>query len=119
MGVEAKENEVNVNMTVKTLNAVLEYIYTGQVTGETSDYSELLGVADMYELPGLVAQVFNMFKTLDDEDAVHVLIMAGQARIGGIQEPLEKIVNNRDRFLKDKKFKEKMVSYPQLLLQLL
>ena len=75
--VEAQGNKSDVKMTMKALEAMMEFMYCGKVTKMTASHSELLEVADMYELPGLAALVFNKFETLDEVESVaDVLIIA-------------------------------------------
>ena len=75
--VEAQSGQADLKMKVETVEAMLEFIYTGKVTVKATNESELLEAADMYQLPGLVAHVFNQFKTLDSvEKVADILIIA-------------------------------------------
>lgn len=117
---ETKTEMAKMTMKVETLKAMLEFIYSGEVSGDINN-AELLEVADMYELPGLVAICFNSFKTMVSiEDVTDVLIISDRHGLADFKKlAMEKVVEHRERFMKDDKFHEKMTPCPKLLLELL
>jgi len=102
-----------------TVEAMLEYIYTGGVTKKVKNESELVYVADKYELPGLLELCFHKLNEVDESMVIDILILADRHKLEDFKKVLmHRILMNKARFVQMKEFVTKINQTPLLLMEL-
>ena len=102
-----------------TVQAMLEYIYTGEVTMKVKNESELIYVADKYELAGLLELCFHKLSDVEENMVVDILILADRHNLEDFKKvAMQRILMNKSKFVKNKEFVEKINQTPLLLMEL-
>jgi len=115
------EGEVVLDLSRDTMEAMLEYIYSGKVTKDITGNIELIQTANLYQLTGLVDICFQCFK--DDpcvDNVVDVLFLSDRNQLENFKEiVIEKILERKEILLNDETFKEKILPHPGIVKELL
>jgi len=117
---ESSSRELSIEDVQKdTVEAMLEYIYTGEVTKMVKNEAELVYVADKYELPGLLELCFHKLNEVDESMVIDLLILADRHKLEDFKKVLmQRILMNKARFVQMKEFVTKINQTPQLLMEL-
>jgi len=100
-----------------TIDLLLEYLYTGDITKTVENDSELIYVADKYEIRGLLELCFRKLPEVDDKMVVDILIIADRHNLGDFKKvAMQRILKNKAKFLKDKDFVTKINQTPSILM---
>jgi len=102
-----------------TVEAMLEYIYTGELTRKVKNESELIYVADKYALAGLLEICFHNLDEVEENMVVDILILADRHNLEDFKKvAMQRILINKSRFVKMEEFVEKINQTPLLLMEL-
>ena len=103
-----------------TIDAALEFIYTGEITKNVKNVSELIYFADKYDIADLLELSFHKVPGFEDHMVVDILIQADRHGLEYIKnEAIQRILMDKSKFVKDEDFVEKMKQVPHLLLELI
>jgi len=101
------------------IDAFLEYIYTGELTKNVENESELIYIADKYSVPGLLEVCFHRFPEIQEDMVVDILILADRHNLEDFKEAaVQRILANKAKFFSDEDFVNKMKMIPHLLVEL-
>lgn len=101
-----------------TVEALLEYIYTGEITMKVENESELLYIADKYEIAGLLELCFHKLPEVELDMVVDILIMADRHKLEDFKKvAMQRIQMNKAKFRSDDNFVNKMKQIPHLLVE--
>ena len=108
------------DIDVDALEAMIEYIYTDEITKEFEDTASLVYAADKYDLKGLLEICFGKFKAgLDDDQLVEILILSDRHNLPEFKNlAAKRILADKTKFINDKDFQKKMEKHPKLLFEL-
>lgn len=117
---ESTSRELSIEDVRKdTVEAMLEYIYTGEVTKKVKNESELVYVADKYELPGLLELCFHKLNEVEESMVIDILILSDRHKLEDFKKVLiQRILMNKARFVQMKEFVNKINQTPLLLMEL-
>ena len=105
-----------------TVQALVKYIYTGEVTIDMELLPQLVAAADKYQLPGLLDSCLKIFQkpgSACEEIAVDLLIVAEQHNLKDLKRSaIKKISSNKGKLVKSESFKAKLTKFPNLLFEL-
>jgi len=103
-----------------TVELMVEYIYTGNVTKQVEDLSKLVYIGDKYELKGLVEFCLQKFDCdQDDYQLVEMLILADKHSLDKFKNlAMKRIIMDKDKFISDEDFLLKIEKHPKLLIEL-
>jgi len=108
-----------VDVGPKTMAGVLEYMYTGGITSEVENMSELIYIADKYDMEGLLEMCFKKLYEISDDEIGDVLFIAHKHNFAEFKKAIMiRIIMNKSKFVEDQDFMEKLKSVPDLLLEL-
>eukprot|EP00092_Neocalanus_flemingeri_P022630 GFUD01024545.1.p1 GENE.GFUD01024545.1~~GFUD01024545.1.p1 ORF type:complete len:403 (-),score=82.35 GFUD01024545.1:64-1206(-) len=101
-----------------TMDAVLEYIYTGNITKEVDNESEIIYIGDKYDIDGLLKLRFQKLPELEDHMVVDILFVADRHDLEDFKKVImQRIQMNKPKFVKNEYFLEKLRESPDLLLE--
>jgi len=101
------------------VGAMLEYLYTGEVKKKVENESELIYVADKYEIAGLLELCLHKLNEVEEDMVVDILIMADRHNLKDFKKvAMQRILMNKSMFGVDEDFVEKMKQTPHLLVEL-
>eukprot|EP00092_Neocalanus_flemingeri_P028708 GFUD01031169.1.p1 GENE.GFUD01031169.1~~GFUD01031169.1.p1 ORF type:complete len:369 (+),score=110.59 GFUD01031169.1:135-1241(+) len=108
------------DIDVDILEAVIEYIYTDDITKDVEDTAMIVYAADKYELRGLLEICFRKFKDeMEDHQLVDILILSERHNLRDFKDlAMKKIMADKTKFLNEIDFQTKMENHPQLLFEL-
>jgi len=118
---EAKSGEVEIeDMSASTLERLLEFTYTGEVT-DMQDVMELLYAADKYQMSDLVRMCAGHLQgEITPAMAPDILALADRHNVLRLKQVvMERILCDKSLFMGDPEFKEKMRRQPDMLMELL
>jgi len=117
---ESSTRQMTINDVKKdTIGAMLEYLYTGEVKKKVENESELVYVADKYELAGLLELCLHKLIEVEENMVVDILIMADRHDLKDFKKvAMQRILMNKSKFGNDTDFVEKMKQTPNLLVEL-
>merc|ERR1719186_1377407 len=103
-----------------TMAAVIEYMYTGELTVEVDNMKELIYIADKYEMEGLLEICFQKLPEMGDDMIVDFLFMADKHNFVEYRKAaMARIYAEKAKFMEDRQFMEKLTETPHLMLELL
>merc|ERR1719186_819045 len=103
-----------------TMAAVLEYMYPGELAMEVDNIKELIYIADKYEMEELLKICFQKLPEIGDDMIVDFLFMADKHNFVEYRKAaMARIYADKDKFMKDREFLEKLREVPDLMLELL
>eukprot|EP00090_Calanus_glacialis_P027450 TRINITY_DN43271_c0_g1_i1.p1 TRINITY_DN43271_c0_g1~~TRINITY_DN43271_c0_g1_i1.p1 ORF type:complete len:354 (+),score=98.92 TRINITY_DN43271_c0_g1_i1:142-1062(+) len=103
-----------------TVDAILEFIYTGESSKVVENMSEMLYLADKYDIHGLLKYCFHHIPEVKDEMIMDILVVADRHRLEDFKKAgMQRIIQNKTKFLNDKECTDKMIQAPHLMLELL
>ena len=119
---EAKNSEIFIeDVDEKTVQEMINYIYTGELTGVDLDIQMVAWVADKYELPGMLDLLCFRMK-VDEVEGVHIADMLLAARRHDSLElqqiAMDKLKANKE-LLSEPAFREKFKGDQSILFELI
>jgi len=102
------------------IEAMVEYIYTGEATKQVEDLPQLVYVGDKYELKGLVEFCFQKFNLHQDDDklVMEMLFLADKHSLNKFKDlAMKKILMDKAKFISDKDFMSRIEKNPQILVE--
>jgi len=118
---ETKSGEVKIeDMSASTLERLLEFTYTGEVT-DLQEVTELLYAADKYQMSDLVRMCAgHLQEEITPATAPDILALADRHNVLRLKQVvMERILCDKALFMGDPEFKEKMRRQPDMLMELL
>jgi len=102
------------------VEAMVEFIYTADVTKQVDDLSKLVYIGDKYELKGLVEFCLHKFECdRSDYQLVEMLILADKHSLDKFKDlAMKRIIMDKDKFISDEDFLLKIEKHPKLLIEL-
>lgn len=103
------------------VEAMIEHVYTNEVTKVVTDLDQLLYIGDKYDLRGLVDYCFREFCSRLDDDhlVVNMLVAADKLDKPKLKDlAMQKILHEKTKFQSDEYFIQKVKSSPELLVEL-
>jgi len=116
---ESTDRKMNISDVKKnTVEALLEYLYTGEVLMKVDNESELIYIADKYEIAGLLELCFHKLPEVEEDMVVDILIMADRHNLANFKKiAMERIEMNKDKYWNDENFANKLKEIPSLLVE--
>ena len=102
-----------------TMDAVREFIYTGEISKKVDNESELIYLGDKYNIDGLLKLCFKKLPEADNKMAADILFVAHRHNLEEFKKVVMKRIHmNKPEFVKDNNFLDKLKQTPDLLLEL-
>jgi len=102
------------------VDAFLEYLYSGEVTKSVKNESELIYIADKYQVPGLLELCFLKLPEVQENMVVDILTLSDRHMLTDFKKvAMQRVFANKVKFFEDENFVEKLKLSPHLLVELI
>merc|ERR1719154_150367 len=118
---ESTSRELTIQDVGKDIvEAFLEYLYSGEVTKNVKNESELIYIADKYQVPGLLELCFLKLPEVQEDMVVDILTLSDRHNLTDFKKvAMQRIFANKVEFFEDENFVEKLKLSPHLLVELI
>eukprot|EP00092_Neocalanus_flemingeri_P026933 GFUD01029196.1.p1 GENE.GFUD01029196.1~~GFUD01029196.1.p1 ORF type:complete len:247 (+),score=67.12 GFUD01029196.1:890-1630(+) len=118
---ESVKRELEIEDVEKdTIDSLLEYLYTDQLNKPVDIESEMIYIANKYNIPGLLELCFHKLPEVEESKEADILILADRHNLENFKKvTMQRIFMNSYKFVNDKDFVDKMKLTPHLFVELL
>jgi len=104
---------------IKSISALLEFLYTGEITQTDLNEAELIYLGDKYDIQGLLELTLRKLPQLHDSKIKDILFVANRHNLEDFKKvAMQRVLSNKTKFIRDEEFLSKLKQTPDLLMEL-
>jgi len=104
---------------ISSITALLQFLYTGEITQTDLNESEIIYLGDKYDIKGLLELTLRKLPQLPDSKIKDILFVANRHNLEDFKKvAMQRVLSNKTKFIRDEEFLSKLKQTPDLLMEL-